>query len=110
MRFALIEALAVSAVLLKTLRLKSIDPQRELDVFYPAAMSFRCVLGWSVRGLGGLDWLLHGLFVVSSLFPCFSPKHHTQGRRAGGGRGAQVGLTSESSRQNRSQIQQKKTE
>ena len=69
MRFALIEALAVSAVLLKMLRLHSIDPQRELDVFYPAAMSFRCVFGWILGGLEGLGRFLHELVVVSFLSP-----------------------------------------
>ena len=41
MRLALMEALCVSAVLLKTLRLSSIDPNKDLDVYYPAALSFR---------------------------------------------------------------------
>lgn len=41
MRFALVEALAVTAVLLKTLKIASVDPTKELDVYYPAAMSFR---------------------------------------------------------------------
>lgn len=41
LRFALVEALAVTAVLLKLVRLSPVDPRKELDVYYPAAMSFR---------------------------------------------------------------------
>lgn len=83
MRFALIEALAVTAVLLKSLKLRSVDPSKELDVFYPAAMSFRCVIGCVESGV---SW--------GERFPrsevSYRNTTNTQRWRAGGRRGAEV--------------------
>ncbi|KAM3568323.1 hypothetical protein VYU27_009551, partial [Nannochloropsis oceanica] len=51
LRFALLEALTVCAVLLKELDLQPVDISRDLDVYYPAAMSFRGGVPVRVEGL-----------------------------------------------------------
>jgi hypothetical protein len=47
------EAMTVTAVLLKTLKLESIDPTQELKCHYPAALSFKG--GVNVRVLGARE-------------------------------------------------------
>ncbi|EKU22991.1 cytochrome p450 [Nannochloropsis gaditana CCMP526] len=51
LRFALLEAMTVSVTLLKKLDLEVVDPNRDLDVYYPAAMSFRDGVQLRIGGL-----------------------------------------------------------